>query len=419
MTGRLQNWAGNITYQAQRVHRPTTIDQLQDLVAGSDNIRALGSGHSFNRIADCAGDLVSVAALPPVIAIDPECLTATTSAGVRYGELTQQLEASGHALPNLGSLPHISVAGACATGTHGSGVRNGILATSVAALEMVTADGRLVSLSRADDADFAGSVVALGGLGVVTSLTLDVLPTFCIRQYVYDDLPVSRLHQLDEIMASAYSVSLFTDWDSPTVKQVWVKSRAGDQRWEPAPGWLDATLADGPRHPVPGMPSENCTQQLGVAGPWHERLPHFRREFTPSSGEEVQSEYLLPRARAGEAVEAMLRLGHLMRPVLQVSELRTVASDDLWLSPSYAQDSVGFHFTWTKDADAVAPVVSVIEDELIPLGGRPHWGKVFSVGPEATRGCYERAADFDRLLAQHDPAGKFRNDFINRFFPAG
>jgi len=423
MTRRLTNWAGNVTFSAERFHRPASLAELQRVVAGSERVRALGTGHSFNRIADCPGDLVSVAGLPKVIQIDAGQATVTVSAGLRYGEIAGGLDEAGWALRNLGSLPHISIAGACATGTHGSGDANGNLATAVSALQMVTAGGELVTLSRQRDGDlFAGVVIALGALGIVTSLTLDLVPAFSIRQYVYEGLPRDQLDEhLADIFASAYSVSLFTRWRGGPVDQVWRKQLAGPgESAVPEPArWLGASLADGPRHPVPGMPAGYCTQQLGVPGPWHERLPHFRLEFMPSSGEELQSEYLVPREHAVEALAAIDRIRDQVAPVLQISEIRTVAADDLWLSPSYQRPSVAIHFTWIKDPAAVLPVLAAIEDQLAPLRARPHWGKLTAARPELVRGLYERLPDFQRLRSHYDPAGKFGNELVDGYVPAG
>ena len=429
---RLTNWAGNVTFSTRRLHRPVSVAELQRLVAGAGRVRALGTGHSFSAIADSPGALVSVDGLPKVIRIDPERATATVSAGLRYGELAGRLDRAGWALRNLGSLPHISVAGACATGTHGSGNANGSLATAVSALEMVTAGGDIMKLSReADGAAFAGAVVALGALGIVTSLTLDLVPAFGIRQYVYEKLPRDQLDEhLADIFASGYSVSCFTDWRSRTIRQVWRKCLAGQHdagqhgTGQHNPGqrapayWRGAELATGPRHPVPGLPGEHCTEQLGVPGPWHLRLPHFRPEFIPSSGNELQSEYLVARERATEALAALDRISGRIAPVLQISEIRTVAADDLWLSPGYRRHSVAFHFTWVKDPGAVAPVLAAIEDELARLRARPHWGKLFSVSPAALAGLYERLAGFQRLRAEYDPAGKFGNGLVDSWVPA-
>lgn len=417
----LTNWAGNVEFTAQRVHQPQSVGELRKIVASSRKVRALGTGHCFNRIADTAQDLVAVGGLPGVIEIDTATATASVAAGLRYGEVAPQLHRAGFALPNLASLPHISIAGACATGTHGSGDRNGGLGTSVSALRFVTADGDVAQLSRRDDPErFPGAVVSLGALGIVTSMTLDLVPAFEVAQYVYLGLALERLAaDFAAVSGAAYSVSVFTTW-ADGQGAVWLKQRvqpsSGGEAAEPE--WLGARLATTQQHPIAGMPAGFCTQQGGVPGPWHERLPHFRAEFTPSAGEELQSEFLLPRAAAAQAIGALLSLGDRIAPVLQVSEIRTVAGDDLWLSPAYGRDSVAFHFTWVKDTAAVTPVVGEVERALLPLGARPHWGKVFTVESRHVTALYERAGDFRALIDEFDPAGKFRNDYVEALFPA-
>jgi len=421
MSEKLANWAGNVTFSAERFHRPSSRPELQRLVSQARQVRALGSGHSFNRLADTPGDLVTVAGLPRVIEVDTAKSAVTVSASLTYREVSAALNQAGRALRNLASLPHISVAGACATGTHGSGDGNGNLATSVSAVEMVTADGDVVTASRdRDPGRFPGVVLALGALGIVTHLTLDTVPAFDVQQYVYEDLPYQQVSEhFEEIVSSAYSVSLFTDWRSPRFRQAWLKHRAGAAgAWAPEPRWMGGRLADGARNPVPGMPAANCTEQLGVPGPWHERLPHFRPDFTPSAGDELQSEYLLPRASAIAALHAVAPIAGQLAPVVQISEIRTIAADDLWLSPSYRRDTVAFHFTWIRDWAAVAPVVAQVEERLAPLQARPHWGKLFAMSPGTVRGAYPRLDDFQQLMRAYDPAGKFRNDLIDRYFPA-
>jgi xylitol oxidase len=420
MPDRMANWAGNIEFGAARLYRPRTVVELQDMVASNTAVHALGAGHSFSAVADSPGALVSLTGIPPVISTDADRGVATVSAGLQYADLARHLHAARLALRNLASLPHISVAGACATGTHGSGDTVGGLATAVRAVRMINADGGLTVLDRDADADvFPGAVVGLGALGVVTELTLDVVPAFDLRQYVYLDLPTKTLAtHFDEIFASAYSVSVFTDWQGSSHRQLWLKCRTYQpDHPTPARRWMGARLAHAPVHPVPGMPASNCTTQLGVPGPWFERLPHFRSGSTPSGGQELQSEYLIPRSSAVYALDLIASLSAKIRPVLQISEIRTVAPDDLWLSPSYGRPTVGLHFTWIKDPRAVAPIVALVEDQLAPLGARPHWGKLFTMPGATVRSCYERSADFLSLLRRLDPAGKFRNEFIDRYFP--
>ncbi|GAA0670796.1 alditol oxidase [Kitasatospora atroaurantiaca] len=400
-TGPLTNWAGSLAFGARAVHRPRAVDELQELVRRSDRVRALGSGHSFSTVGDTKGDLVLLDGLPTRIDIAPDARTVTVSAATRYAELAVALQAAGLALENLASLPHISVAGATATGTHGSGDGLRSLSAAVRSLDVVGADGELSTVTH------PGAVVHLGGLGIVTALTLDVVPAFDVRQYVHVGLALADYPaHLDEIHAAGYSVSMFTDWGSGTGR-VWVK-QVGDGPTAAVPG---ARPADGPEHPVPGMPTVNCTPQLGVPGPWYERLPHFRPEFTPSSGAELQSEFLLPRAAASAAVAELRALGAQLAPVLHISEVRTVAADELWLSPSYGRASLAFHFTWKPDLAAVAPVLATVERALLPLGGRPHWGKLTLSGQAAS--SYERLPDFLALRRALDPAGKFGNRFTD------
>jgi xylitol oxidase len=399
------NWAGNVVFSARRIARPASVDELRRLVARSDRIRALGTAHSFCRVAD-GGGLVSLGDLPADPVLAPDGSGVTLGAGMRYGELGSFLHGRGLALENLASLPHLSVGGACATATHGSGTR--CLATQVSALEIVTADGELVTLRRGD-ADFAGAVVGLGLLGVVVRLTLDVRPAAEVRQYVYDDLPGTE--HLDAVLDGGHSVSLFTDWRGPRVNQVWRKVAAPV---EPGP-WFGARPADGPRHPAPGVSPVTCTEQGGVPGPWHERLPHFRLDHTPSAGDELQSEFLLPRDRAAEALAAVGELADQVAPVLLISEIRSVAADELWLSMAYGRDSLALHFTWIPDPVAVLPVVAAVEQALALLDPRPHWGKISRADPELAARSYERLPDFRALVARWDPAGKFRNDLTDRW----
>ncbi|MFF7467544.1 FAD-binding protein [Streptomyces sp. NPDC008092] len=402
------NWARNITYTAKEFHRPHSVDALRSLVAGSARVRVLGSGHSFNRIADPGpeGVLVSIAGLPPVIEVDTAARTVRVAGGVRYAELARAVHAHGLALPNMASLPHISVAGSVATGTHGSGVANGSLAAPVREVELVLADGSARTIARGD-AGFDGAVTSLGALGAVTALTLDLEAAYDMAQTVYTELPLDGL-DFPAVSGAAYSVSLFTDWREPGFRQVWVKRRTD----RPAVDFEWAAPATEAMHPVPGMPAGNCTEQFGVPGPWHERLPHFRAEFTPSSGDELQSEYLLPRTAAVDALHAVDAVRRTVSPVLQTCEVRTIAADPQWLSPAHGRDSVALHFTWVDDLTAVLPVVRRLEEALEPFDPRPHWGKVFAVPAAEVRRRYPRLGDFRALARDLDPDGKFSNPFV-------
>ena len=411
------NWAGNHTYRAASLHRPASLDQLRELVAGADQLRVLGSRHSFNDIADSAV-LVVLDGLPAEVAVDHAAGTVSCPAALRYGELARVLAAEGVALANLASLPHISVAGAVATATHGSGDANGNLATAVAGLELVTASGETLAVSRGDP-DFDGMVVGLGALGAVTRVTLDVEPAYQVRQRAFQGLDWERLFErFDEVTSAGYSVSMFTRWNGP-VEQVWVKSRVGSAPEEVRGDLFGAVAATEDRHPILGIDPVNCTRQLGVPGLWSDRLPHFRMGFTPSSGEELQSEYHLPRRHAVAGLRSLLALAGVLQPVLQVSELRTVAADRLWMSPQHGRDTLSVHFTWVPDWTAVRPVLAEVETALAPFGARPHWGKLFLAEAAAIAPLYQRAGDFARLAGRLDPGGVFANDWLRRHLLGG
>jgi alditol oxidase len=414
---KLTNWAGNYTYSTGDLHRLASIEQVRTFVKRHDFLRVLGTRHCFNGIADSTRTLISLESMDRVVALDAEARTVTVEAGIRYGQLCPHLHDRGFALHNLASLPHISVAGACATATHGSGIQNGNLATAVSALELVTANGDVLTLSRVNDGDtFLGAVVNLGALGVVTKVTLDLQPTFTMRQDVYEDLPLAQLtDHFESIMASGYSVSLFTDWQNQRISEVWVKRRVGKGDSPGAqPEFFGARRAARNLHPISDLPAENCTEQMGVPGPWFERLPHFRMGFTPSSGKELQSEYFVPRKDAVESLLAIERLRDRVGPHLQISELRTVAADRLWMSPCYQRPSLAIHFTWKPDWDSVRKLLPIIEKELAPYQVRPHWGKLFAVAGASLQSRYEKLTDFQGLLKEHDPRGTFRNEFLAR-----
>ena len=408
------NWAGNYEYRATRIAAPASIDELREAIAAANTVRALGSRHSFNSLADSAELLVSTAALPPVVRIDVETRTITVGGGMRYGDVARTLQEAGWALHNLASLPHISIAGAVATATHGSGDRNGNLATSVRGLRILRADGELVDLRRGEPG-FDGAVVSLGALGVVVEVTLDIEPSFDVSQRLFAGLAWDAVAtQFDAITSSAYSVSLFTRWDEPTVALAWVKERA-DAPSAIGDAFFAAPALTAPRHMIETMDVRNTTEQLGVAGPWNERLPHFRFEFTPSNGEEIQSEYLVPRARIAEAIEGVRTIAGVVAPLLLISEIRTVVSDELWLSSAYGTDVVGLHFTWVRDQAGVEAVLPALEQVLLPLGARPHWGKLFLDLDGVVPSLYPRLDDFRTLARSFDPEGVFTNDFVARY----
>lgn len=407
-------WAGTHTFAAPRLVTATTIEQVQHAIASSTGpVRALGTRHSFNDIADTDGTLISVTEIPADAVIDEAAATVTVGAGTRYGELALWLESHGWALHNLGSLPHISVGGAIATGTHGSGVTNGCLSDAVAALEYINADGEVVTAQRGDDG-YEGLVVSLGAYGIVVRVTLDIQPTYLVRQDVYRDLPWDALlGDFPGIMSAGYSVSAFTMWAEDTLQQVWRKSRIGTDD-EPLSDWRGARFEASHESGLVGVDPANLTDKGGVPGPWLDRLPHFRLDSTPSNGDEIQTEYFVALDDGPDALRAVRALGEDIAPHLLISELRTVAADSLWLSGAYGRDTLAIHFTWRNSPAAVAALTPRIERALAPFDARPHWGKVNSMTADAVAAVTPRLADARLQFEALDPAGRFANGYLRR-----
>lgn len=413
---KLKNWAGNLEYSSDVVFYPKTVEEVKQLLQLHNKIKALGTRHCFNTIADSKYGFISTKNINQIISLDEAARTVTVEGGIKYGELAPWLDKKGYALHNLASLPHISVAGAITTATHGSGVKNGNLATAVSGLEIVKADGSVVQLSKKDGDAFYDAVVGLGALGIITKVTLNVQPAFQMRQHVYQHLPLSQLQKhFDEVISAGYSVSLFTDWTQDSINEVWVKSLADDEKNKEArDDFFGATAATKNLHPIADLSAENCTDQMGVLGPWYERLPHFKMGFTPSSGKELQTEYFVPHKHGLEAMLAIQKMGKIISPHLFISEIRTIAADELMMSPCYHQDSVTIHFTWKPEWEEVSKLLPQIEQALSPFGARPHWGKLFTMSPQVLESRYAHLSQFKKMAAGYDPKGTFRNEFLTQ-----
>ena len=411
------NWSKNFHYSTDRVYAPTTPDEVPTIVKANAHLKGLGSQHCFNNIADSTYAQISMRQVKGV-QIDAAARTVTVGSGIAYGELAPVLDKAGFALANLASLPHISVGGTIATATHGSGVRNKNLAAAVRAIDLVKADGSLLHLSRDHDGDrFKHAVVHLGALGIVTRVTLDIEPRFDMSQVVYLNLPFDQLeHNLDAIVSSGYSVSLFTDWQKSKANQVWIKDKVtpgATQKPQP-PLFYGATLQTRKMHPVDEHDATPCTDQMGSIGPWYLRLPHFKMEFTPSSGEELQTEYFVARSDGYKAIRAVEKLRDKITPHLFVTEIRTIAQDDLPMSMAYKRDSLAIHFTWKPEEPVVRKLLPEIEAALEPFATRPHWAKIFEVAPSYLHQQYSDLPQFRALAQELDPTGKFRNAYLDR-----
>jgi xylitol oxidase len=411
----MQNWAATYTFAATRLHRPASIGDVQRVVAVAANVRAVGSRHSFNGIADSPADQIDLTGIDPDIVIDRERMTVTVGAGTSYGDLSMFLHRDGFALHNLASLSQISVAGAIATATHGSGDGNKALSSAVVGLELVAGDGSIRRVERGH-ADFDGMVVGLGAFGIVTRVTLAIEPTFDIRQDAFVDMPWDQLLTgFDTISSAAYSFSIFTNWAGPAANRIWLKTRMGTALADEF-AVSKLGLTRGLPYTVPAT-VENPLAILNpfdVPGPWCDRLTHTRHDISPPPADQIQSEYLIPRLQLGKAVAIIRATGPRIDTLLHASEIRTVAADEFWLSPFYRQDSVGIHFTWKKQIEAVDAITKELEMALIPLGGKPHWGKVIHADAAALAPLYPRMADFRSCALRCDPAGKFRNAYLEK-----
>lgn len=408
----MKNWAGNVEYTATEITHPATVAELATQVSNASTVRSLGSGHSFTDIVD-APTMINTLALGEHLEIGLDRTEVTVNASMTYGRLCELLAPLGFAVHNLASLPHISIAGAISTGTHGSGRSNGNLATSVAALELATSSGEVGWLRQGDD-DLPGAVVGLGALGVLTKVTLAVEPAFDVCQHVFDDLDQATFGEnVNAIMTSGYSVSGFTRWNG-MVEQVWIKRRV-DTDGHPGDDLFGAPPAIENRHPIRGVDAAAATQQLGIPGSWADRLPHFRLDFSPSAGDEIQSEFFVRWSDARPVLDAMHAIGPRLANALLVSEIRSTSGDQLWMSPNHDRDTMALHFTWGPDQESAETAATLVGDVLAEFDARTHWGKVFAPR-HANLDSYSRVHDFVDLTRRFDPRGAFRNEWFERVF---
>jgi len=406
-------WANTHRFGAAKLVEAKSVDDVIAAVKTGGLVRALGTRHSFNDLADTEGTLVTVTGIAADPVLDEGAATVTVGAGTRYGDLGPWLQERGWALHNLGSLPHISIGGATATGTHGSGIGNGSLASAVAGLEYVGADAELHVVGRGDP-DFDGLVVGLGAYGITTRVTLDIEPTYEVVQHVYRAVPWDALlADPRAVLGAAYSVSVFTMWDEPAVEQVWVKRRP-ERDAALARDWMGGRRVDMGTTTIAGGDPAALTPHTGQPGPWLERLPHFRLDFTPSNGDEIQTEYFVAFSDAASAIAAVRELAPDIAPHLHITELRTIAAEPLWLSGAYGRETLCIHFTWRNEPEAVASLNPRIEDALAPFAPRPHWGKVNSLDTAAVALAHARLSDARALFERLDPEARFANSHLVR-----
>jgi xylitol oxidase len=404
-----KNWGGNLDYGPGKILAPESLAELSEIIR-SGKVRPIGTKHSFSNLVIGEGQLVSAAGLSFEPVIDQKNSTVTVPAATKYGELAVFLEEEGYALKNMGSLPHISIAGSAATGTHGSGDKNQILSSSLVSFSYLDANGVIVTLNRSSK-NFEACRVGLGAYGLWVNLTLAIVQSYQMRQDVFRNLPWELfLEDPAKLTAAGYSVSLFTKWGSDTIDQTWVKSRSHDSA---PPIEIAGIKPDSTSMPelMPGV-GDNLTQQGGEEGAWLDRLPHFRFDATPSAGNEIQTEYFFERKNIVGAIKAIQTIASEINPTLLISEIRTIAQDAAWLSPMLRGDSVAVHFTWVNDAAAVAKAVALVEKATAEFKPIPHWGKVHGFSAEKLREVHPKLDRAKALFDSLDPQGVFSTDYL-------
>ena len=412
----MKNWAGNLTFSAREFIEVNSISKLQQVVSSSQAVKVLATGHSFNAIGDTTETLISIKNLSNGIEIDSQNAQALIPAGMAYADAARYLESNGWAFSNMASLGEVTIAGAISTGTHGSGSNNGVLSTSVVGLEIVLGSGELITIDQSNSEEFAGFVVSLGALGVFTKIKMKIIPSFSVKQFVYENIGIQVVAEnFDTVFNSAYSVSYFSNWAKNSTGQIWMKFLDDSSSDNLSDNWLGANQAKAKQHPVKINNPDPCTDQLGISGKWLYRLPHFKLDSSPASGDEVQTEYLVDRKYVNEYIQDLRAIGDEIAPRVYATEIRTIKSDDLWLSGAYQRETVGFHFTWKK-SDTLVDFLPRIEEILGKHHGRPHWAKLFSVRSDELSARYPKYSDFEALLKKYDPKQKFRNKFIDQYF---
>ena len=412
----MKNWAGNLTFSAREFIEVNSISKLQQVVSSSQAVKVLATGHSFNAIGDTTETLISIKNLSNGIEIDSQNAQALIPAGMAYADAARYLESNGWAFSNMASLGEVTIAGAISTGTHGSGSNNGVLSTSVVGLEIVLGSGELITIDQSNSEEFAGFVVSLGALGVFTKIKMKIIPSFSVKQFVYENIGIQVVAEnFDTVFNSAYSVSYFSNWAKNSTGQIWMKFLDDSSSDNLSDNWLGANQAKAKQHPVKINNPDPCTDQLGISGKWLYRLPHFKLDSSPASGDEVQTEYLVDRKYVNEYIQDLRAIGDEIAPRVYATEIRTIKSDELWLSGAYQRETVGFHFTWKK-SDTLVDFLPRIEEILGKHHGRPHWAKLFSVRSDELSARYPKYSDFEALLKKYDPKQKFRNKFIDQYF---
>jgi FAD-linked oxidoreductase len=417
---RFVNWARTASCAPAAFARPRSEDELREVLRGAKRAKVVGGGHSWSDAACTDGVLISLDALDEVVSIDDR--KVTVEAGIRLDALNEELARRGLALGVIGSIARQSVAGAIATGTHGSGPRHGSLASLVCGLRLMLADGSVRDLAPGDDL-FDAALVSLGALGVDTRVTLACEPAFRLEELAG---PVAFDEAIERIPRLARDEAYVKLWWLPHTDVVQIYRYRRTE--EPATSrafvrWFDqhvvnrivfaAALRFSGWFPA-SIPRINALVRALYFRPTR-RIARSDLALTiamPPLHEEV--EYAIPIERAAEALRGMRAL--IERERLRVNfvvELRFVAADRAWMSPAYGRDSA-YVGAYMARAEGIDRYFAAFEREMIALGGRPHWGKQFSLGAAQLRDLCPNHARFRALRDSLDPGRLFDNGFLRR-----
>jgi L-gulono-1,4-lactone dehydrogenase len=423
-----QNWAGTAAAEPARRYLPRTAESIADAVkeAGSAGltVRALGSGHSFTPAAATSGAALDLSGWTGIVTADAESGLVTVRSGTTIRALNAALDVLGLAMPNLGDIDAQTIAGAICTGTHGTGARLGGLATQVEALELVLADGSLVSCSATRHPEmFAAARVGLGALGVISTVTLRCVPAFTLAA---DERPMPLAEVTARFEEFAADNDHFEFYWFPYGRNALVKR---NNRVAPGgrgmPAWRRFWEYDVMENAAFGalcrtgraVPALIRPLNRLAAATLSERSysdSSHRVFVTPRRVRFVESEYAVPRESVLDVLAELRRaVGRLASPVMFPVEVRVAASDDIWLSTGYGRRTayVAIH---QYVGLPYQEYFRVFESIAAAVDGRPHWGKLHTLDAGRLASLYPRFADFLRVRDQADPERRFTNPYLDQ-----
>ena len=435
--GTWRNWAGNVTATPARWERPASIDEIVRAVttAGAEGrcVRAVGSGHSFTPIAVAPGVALDLSGWTGIVAADTRTGLVTVRSGTRLRELNADLHWLGLALANLGDIDVQTVAGALSTGTHGTGAALGGLATQIEALQLVLADGSIVTCSARERPDlFAAARVGLGALGIITEVTLRCVPAFALAAEEGPEPVEDVITRFGELAAAHDHFEFY--W-IPNGRNALVKQNnrlpAGQQaaplsaarrfyEYEVMENAAFGLLCRAGRRAPRIIPRLNRITSAALSR--RSYSDHSHRVFTtPRRVRFVESEYAIPAATAPEVLDELRReVPKLADPVMFPVEVRVAAADDIWLSTAQGRPSayVAIHQYRGLPYEAY---FALFESVVARVGGRPHWGKMHTLDAARLRELYPHFGDFAAIRDEVDPDGRFTNPYLDRVLgpPAG